>query len=478
MRLILFVLAIPVVVPLHATSQAKLINAFPNLTLSGPVDLQNAGDGLNRLFAVEQEGRIQVFKNSPSVTNSRLFLDLTDRVYYASGSELGLLGLAFHPSYASNGFFFVNYTATDPLRTVVARFQVTENPDSANRTSEYILLEIPQPYTNHNGGQLAFGPDGLLYVAVGDGGSGGDPHNNGQSLTTLLGKILRIDVNNPGTNLPYGIPSDNPFVGNGSGLREEIFAYGFRNPWRFSFDGENGTLWCADVGQSAREEIDIIEKGKNYGWRIMEGSLCYSAPSCDQTGLTLPVWDYGRDIGGSVVGGYVYRGQTVQQLMGRYIFGDFVSGIVASLAYDGTNAVVTFLDTLPPFSISSFGVDESGELYVCAFPGTILKFPSTVTSVISEMDVPASFVLNQNYPNPFNSSTHISFSLPSAGHVSLSVYTILGAHVVRLVEGPLNAGNHRVVWETAGLPTGVYFSRLTVQGNEGRVLSRPMLLLR
>ena len=262
------------------------IAAFPNLAFAKPVDLQNAGDGTNRLFIVEQEGTIRVIQNNPSTTLSRLFLDITDRVHYINGSELGLLGLAFHPGYESTGYFYACYTADVPLRSVISRFTVSADPDSARRESEEVLLEILQPYTNHNGGQIAFGPDGYLYIGLGDGGSSGDPENNGQTLSTLLGKILRIDVDSPAPELPYGIPADNPFAQNAFGYREEIFAYGFRNPWRFSFDPVTGRLWCGDVGQSSREEINIVEAGGNYGWNIMEGTACFpSATECSSTGL-------------------------------------------------------------------------------------------------------------------------------------------------------------------------------------------------
>lgn len=459
-------------------AQISLVEAFPNLRFDLPVDFQSPRDGSHRLFVVEQEGRIRVFENHPGVSETRLFLDLTDSVSYENGSELGLLGLAFHPGYASNGFFFINYTAANPLRSIIARFRVTTDPDSADLTSEVRLIEIPQPYTNHNGGQLAFGPDGMLYIALGDGGNAGDPLGNAQSTATLLGKILRIDVDAPDPGLAYGIPSDNPFANAQSG--REIFAYGLRNPWRFSFDPATGLLWCGDVGQGAREEINIIESGKNYGWNIMEGSICYNAASCDQTGLTPPVWDYGRTIGGAITGGYVYRGPSVGSLTGKYVFGDFVSGIVAALAYDGTIASVEYLDTLPRFSLSSFGLDEEGEVYACAFDGVIYRFTSPVTSVgRQEETIPQGFALRQNYPNPFNAVTHIRFSLPSSGHVSFSVFDMRGVRVARLFEGTLMGGSHALPWEPGNLSTGVYFGQLEFSA-VGHVFiqSRRMLLLR
>ncbi|MBI2619332.1 MAG: PQQ-dependent sugar dehydrogenase [Ignavibacteriales bacterium] len=461
--------------------QPRLTAAFPNLTFDKPVDLQNAGDGSNRLFVVEQPGVIKVFLNDSTVTSARIFLDLRDRVHYVSGSELGLLGLAFHPSYEDSGSFFVNYTATGPLRTVIARFTVSQNdPDSAVGASEEILLEINQPYTNHNGGQLTFGPDGYLYIALGDGGSGGDPLNNAQNLGSLLGKMLRIDVDNPTGGNAYGIPPDNPYAGGESGYREEIFAHGLRNPWRFSFDLPTGRLWCGDVGESAREEIDLIEKGKNYGWNIMEGTLCYPPTSvvCNTTGLMLPIWEYGRGVGGSITGGIVYRGALISELVGRYVFGDFVSGYLGALAFDGINPPsVTDLDALPQFRLTSFGVDENKELFLCLHDGTILRFQPTVVSSTQQKEGPPSlFHLEQNYPNPFNASTMISFQLSEISVVDLRIHDALGRVVATLVNNELPSGKHTVSWDAGTMPSGAYYCRIMVKTRPG-VSSRQMRML-
>lgn len=458
----------------------KPVAAFPNLTFVKPVDLQNAGDRTDRLFVVEQEGTIRVLPNNPSATSSELFLNITDSVHYVNGSELGLLGLAFHPDYESNGYFYVYYTADAPLRSVVSRFSVSTNPDSALRGSEQVLLEIPQPYTNHNGGQIAFGPDGYLYIGLGDGGSSGDPQNNAQTLSTLLGKILRIDVDSPGP-LPYGIPEDNPFVQNGLGYREEIYAYGFRNPWRFSFDPVTGQLWCGDVGQSFREEIDIVESGGNYGWKIMEGTACYpSTAGCSSNGLILPVWDYARTFGGSITGGHVYRGSAVPSLTGRYVFGDFSSGILAALEYDEVDPpAVVVLDTLPEYTLSSFGVDEAGELYLCLISGSILRFPSILVSVADQRTFLPSITLHPNYPNPFNSSTQLSFTIPSSGEVTLTVFDALGNEVGIPFDGTATPGFHSLTWDAGPLPSGVYFLELHVQSGSFIHRSvRKLLLLR
>lgn len=237
-----------------------------------------------------------------------------------------------------------------------------------------VLLEIDQPYSNHNGGDLAFGPDGYLYIATGDGGSGGDPLGNAQNLRSLLGKILRLDVDRSRHGLPYAIPEDNPFYGNTGGIREEIYAYGLRNPWRIAFDRETGELWAADVGQSAMEEIDIVEKGRNYGWNVMEGSLCFRTLRCDRDGLTLPVWEYAPEGGGaSVTGGYVYRGNEIPALRGQYVFADFIDGRIWTLRRDERGgAKVRLLDTRIG-GITSFGEDEAGELYAALYDGRVLR---------------------------------------------------------------------------------------------------------
>lgn len=350
----------------------NLVNAFPNLNFSRPLDLQSSLDGTNRIFVAEQGGVIKVFENNASVSDFSTFLDIGNRI--ASSGELGLLGLTFHPNFGTNGFFYITYTPSNDL-AVVSRFKVSDtNAALADVASEKVLLRIPQPLTNHNGGQLAFGLDGYLYIASGDGGGGGDPNGNAQNLTNLLGKILRIDVDQVDTGMEYGIPSDNPFTET-EGARSEIFAYGLRNPWRFSFDVQTGIIWAGDVGQGELEEIDVIENGGNYGWNILEGTSCFDTLDCNTDGTIAPVFEYNHDANDrSVTGGYVYRGSLAPSLEGFYIYGDFISGRIWALSTNlgGNLSNQLLLET--GLNISSFGTDSNNELFVCSFSGNIYRF--------------------------------------------------------------------------------------------------------
>ncbi|MDD9994337.1 MAG: PQQ-dependent sugar dehydrogenase, partial [Dehalococcoidia bacterium] len=290
---------------------------FPSLSFARMTYLTHAGDGSGTLFVTLQPGVVMFFQNDPDAASADTFLDIRHRVS-DKGNEEGLLGLAFDPKYAKNGHFYVYYSAADPRRSVLSRFSVPPGSTTADPASELVLLEIPQPFSNHNGGQVAFGPDGYLYVGLGDGGRAGDPFGNGQDRSTLLGSILRIDVGTVGERGGYGIPPDNPFRAAGDGSRPEIWAYGLRNPWRFSFDLETGDLWVADVGQNQYEEVDLIEPGGNYGWNVMEGNSCFSpSTGCSTEGLVRPVVQYGREDGCSITGGYVYRGSRLPALRGR-----------------------------------------------------------------------------------------------------------------------------------------------------------------
>ena len=367
LRALLASLALCAALPLSAAIELRPVLAG----LASPVFITHAGDGSNRLFVVEQQGTILVLQ--PGTATTSRFLDIQSKV--TAGGERGLLGLAFHPRYAANGRFFVYYTRDPDGAIVVAEYKVSANPDVA-QTAETVLLTIPHPtFANHNGGMLAFGPDHLLYIGVGDGGSANDPSNNAQDVDVLLGKILRIDVDrqDASTGTAYAIPADNPFV-NAAG-RDEIFAYGLRNPWRFSFDRVTGVQWAGDVGQVTREEVDMpIVRGGNYGWRVYEGFSCTgNDPTlCDAARYRLPILDY-EHTGGrcAITGGYVYRGNAAALPGGTYVYGDYCSGEI--FAWDGTRQ--TLLQRTP-LLISSFGEDENGEIYVVDLNGTVSRIAS------------------------------------------------------------------------------------------------------
>ena len=392
--------------------QIRLVEFARGLAL--PVDIQHAGDASNRLFVVEQRGRIRIIKNGALVPSP--FLDIVSRIRCANSGcgEQGLLGLAFPPGFATKKYFYVNYT--DLLGdTVIARYRVTDNPDLADPASETVILTIDQPFENHNGGGLAFGPDGYLYIGMGDGGSGGDPQNHAQNPNSLLGKMLRIDVENTG-GAPYRIPADNPFV-QSAGYRGEIWALGLRNPWRYSFDRQTGDLYIGDVGQSAWEEVSFqpasSRGGENYGWRRMEGAHCFNpASGCSQEGLTLPVVEYSQSGGDcSVTGGYVYRGARFPNLQGTYFYGDYCSGRIWGLQRDQSgwrNSLL--LDST--FNITAFGQDEAGNLFVTDHGGGRIYLVSGGPPVF-----PAAGLVNAAY---------------SGGVVPGSIATLFGLNVTNL----------------------------------------------
>jgi len=347
------------------------LDPFITTGLSSPVFLaQPLDDG--RIFVVEQGGRIRVARNGALQTTP--FLDISGRV--ASGGERGLLSVAFHPQYATNRFFYVYYTtqASGALAAgdiVIERFTTTSNPEVADPTTAKLIITTPHSQqSNHNGGLLAFGPDGMLYAGLGDGGGGGDPFQTGQNQNALLGSLLRLDISGD----PYTIPASNPFVGV-AGKRGEIWAKGLRNPWRYAFDAPTGLLYIADVGQGAREEVNVIpatQAGVNYGWSIMEGAICYNASTCNQTGLTLPIIDYTHAAGCSITGGYVYRGSAIPGIRGHYFYSDYCTGFLRSFRYENGVAVDVKDWGLTMSLVTSFGVDFGGELYVMS-GNSILK---------------------------------------------------------------------------------------------------------
>lgn len=356
---------------LPSPGTVNLVDAFPGLSFDRPTVLTHAGDGSGRVFIAERAGVVRVFDGTPDAISSTIVLDLSAKVL--TGSERGLLGLAFDPDYTSNGFVYLRYSTSTSTpgqnhRDVTSRFGLLAgDPNVLDPASETVLLEFDQPFGNHNGGAIGFGPDDLLYLSVGDGGSQHDPQQRAQNLGELFGKVLRI--------APDGsIPADNPFVGVGGGVREEIWAYGFRNPWRFSFDRDTGDLWLADVGQSSREEVNRVVRGGNYGWDIFEGSLTHENPGSVSFADTIgPIREYGHGQGLAVTGGAVYRGTSAPSLVGTYVYGDYATGTLWALVHDGQQEIenVTLAVADRP---ASFGEDEAGELYVLSFNGHLYRF--------------------------------------------------------------------------------------------------------
>jgi glucose/arabinose dehydrogenase len=366
--------------PVNDPPAVSLEAAFPNLTFTQPLlMLQPTGD-FSTWFVVERGGVIRAFDNDPAVAASRVFADLS-AIVDSGPSEGGLLGMAFHPDYGNNRRVYLSFTVTGaPL---ISRIEhVTSNDggltlDLATRT---LLLSVLQDFSNHNGGNLAFGPDGFLYAGFGDGGSAGDPNNRAQAPENLLGTIIRIDVDSAA---PYAIPPDNPFAGNplcstGFGLAAcpEIFAFGFRNPWRWSFDTVSGDLFAGDVGQGSFEEIDRVTTGNNYGWNIREGANCFNVNSCVTAGLIDPIHEYGRSDGASVIGGYVYRGSNIPTLVGQYVFADFITGRMWAIDSAAQNLVASELLIESGFNIASFGQSNAGELFVVNYGGTLHEIVS------------------------------------------------------------------------------------------------------
>ncbi|EDP69903.1 hypothetical protein FBALC1_10237 [Flavobacteriales bacterium ALC-1] len=427
-----------------------------------PVSIKNSGDG--RLFIAEQDGVIKIIGEDGTIQNGS-FLDINDRVIN-SGNERGLLGLAFHPNHETNGYFYVNYI-NNSGNTVISRFTLQwPNPSLANPNSELEILTYSQPFDNHNGGDMAFGPDGYLYISSGDGGSGGDPQNNSQNTSNLLGKILRIDINSTTATENYVIPPDNPFAGSTS-AREEIWAYGLRNPWKFSFDRMNGDIWIADVGQDDYEEINRAsgsDGGLNYGWRCYEGNAVFNSNNCPNSNtLTFPVSAYNHFTDGqfkcSITGGYRYRGTNYPNFEGRYFFADACSQEIGYLIYNDVND--TWSKTFQQFSGSlvAFGEDNIGELYVSTLGGDIYKL---VDNTLSQGDN----LLNSIsvYPNPTKNQFNISFGNfnTSLASFKIAIYDLHGK-IVKNVNR--NTDTIQKI-NTSDLSTGIYVLKVSIGNGE------------
>jgi glucose/arabinose dehydrogenase len=454
-----------------AHAQYVLEHAYPALSFPAPTDIRPAIDGTHRMFVLEKGGVIRVFDADPHTATSKVFLDISYKVRTAG--EAGLLGLAFDPKYYANGIFYIYYESKYPTHNILARMHVSADPDVADPNSEETLIDAPQfdpGNAYHCGGQLQFGNDGYLYIAMGDNKNSAAA----QDLADLQGSILRINVHvDPGpvgfgTPL-YQIPAGNPYAGNTSGYRPEIYAYGFRNPWRFNIDPHTNELWVCDVGEDTYEELDIVRRGDNCGWPLMEGPACYPPGVCDTTGkdLKLPLYSYTHTDGAAVVGGCRYWGTRLPELAGVFVFADYTSGIIWGLHYDGAGTPVRFdlaHDAPGMFTVGS-GFDD--DVLFGAVDGQIYRLARIATDVNGA--TPSRAHLAGNFPNPFNPSTTIRFVLDHTADVRLDVVSVSGARVREFAFANAGAGSHDVVWNgetdrNTRVASGVYYCRLIVDG--------------
>lgn len=439
-----------------------------NLSFPQPVEMVAGPTGAHRLYIISQAGIISSVADTLNNPRRDTVLDMRTRV--TSGGEQGLLGMAFHPDFGTNRKVYLHYTrrVNNVLTTHISQFTFFQAPSNKiDPASELVLLTAQQPFTNHNGGTITFGPDGFLYIALGDGGSAGDPQNLAQNRASLLGKVLRIDVNTTSPGLNYGIPATNPYAGNAQGFRQEIYAYGLRNPWKCAFDNATGKLWCADVGQNAREEISIIESGKNYGWRITEGNRCYNpANNCNTAGLEAPLFDYAQNAGDkSITGGFVYRGSLFPDWVGGYVYGDYVSGRVWLLKQDQSGTWInTQIGTVPASTLSSFGQDENGELYICnLLSGVVGRMTPRVTNLPGMQNQLSGMTLA---PNPAQDRVQLSIQAVKAGAATLTLVDMLGKEIgLNTTSYMLDAGaNSLQVQLPKNLKAGVYNVYLELNG--------------
>lgn len=449
-----------------ASAQYSLRPAFADLPfLYAPVEMQYPEDGTNRLFVVELKGRIIVFENSLTVNTSKVFLDISDKIPQGP-NELGILGLAFHPNFKKNGFFYVNYTADveGQLMSFISRFQANRpDHDTVDNSSEQVLLTVSQPSENHHGGHLAFGTDGYLYASFGDSDESGDTANNSQNLSVFLGKILRLDVDREEKGNHYAVPKDNPFADNLKEYKKEIYAYGFRNPWKFSFDHVTEKLWVGDVGQYSYEEIDTITKGGNYGWRMMEGFHRFTDLTADTTKLKLPIWEYFHNVGFAIVGGYVYRSNSLPELGGKYIYGDYASARIWALHCNGdivTNQLLIDNDN-SGIAISSLAEDQGKNIYILSISnGKIYKL--TTTLAVENIHQKEDFKLrvDRTLLETLHPYTDIHITLPESEYIVSTVADIAGREIRRDLDRKMEAGTYSYRFNASSLNDGIYFLRL------------------
>lgn len=476
-----FLLFLTASAPASAQVGLQFEEQYPHVEFDRPLDMDVDANG--RAYISTQAGKILTLPNDPSSEEKSLFLDLTDRVAYSEkNQEAGYMNTVLHPDFSQNGLFYVFYLSTgttsegvDTTHTVLARYRRSPtDPTSVEVDSRQLVLEIPKPTLGHNGGGLAFGPDGYLYVSVGDGSRGGDAYEQAQDRTTFLGTVLRIDVDGSTGNSNYAIPPSNPYVGNDQGFREEIFAYGFRNPWRMTIDPKTGDVWLGDVGEHGWEEINVVEKGENYGWPIKEGPNCFEAETCSESELTDPIhaYRYGSSYGRCVTGGYVYRGSDIPSLQGKYVFGDWATERMWVLTYEeGEDTTVTEVSI--PNEISkhypSFAVDDEGELYFLSlFHKIIYKFrpgrtaiPPTDPDTTKAVD--ASFEISG--PNPAVTGTSVTFRVSEVGPVKIALYDLLGREVAALFDRTVPAGTQRSIRvPVRELAAGMYLIRMRFPG--------------
>lgn len=453
----------------QAKAQYSLVPAFPNLSFRAPIELMQLPDTSGKFLVVSQVGQIFTFENTPTVSRRDTLLNISSRVFYSG--EAGLIGIAFHPNFTLNRHLFVHYNRRQgtQLQTIISSFFCAYDARGVLRadvSTENIVLTINQPYNNHNGGKMEFGNDGYLYISLGDGGSGNDPQNYALNMTSLLGKILRINVD-PGQGTPYTIPPDNPFVNAGASVRPEIYAYGLRNVWKFCIDRPTGKIWAGDVGQNQIEEIDLIYSGANYGWRTYEGRRCNIGP-CNPAGVTMPIFQYTQAQNDkSITGGVVYRGSSLPPIFGHYLYGDYVSGRLWALdATDTANPVNTLLMSAQG-AISAFGTDSSGEVYVARYSansGSILKLVNPSISGIEKQSIATMEV----YPNPTDDEATLNYELRSTGPLKIELYSTKGDRIKEFEAGTqAKAGRHKTKISLKGLASGKYLIQITL-GREMR----------
>ena len=463
----IYLLVMSTLIPLNICAQLDVAIESFGTGFNSPVSMKNAGD--SRLFIVEQLGYIQIL-NADGTKNETPFLDIeslvTDNI-----DERGFLGLAFHPNYVSNGYFFVNYINPSD-ETVISRFTVSDSPDIADDTTEQILLTFTQPLPNHNGGDMHFGADGYLYISSGDGGGFGDPNDNSQDLGNLFGTVLRIDIDNTSGGNNYAIPADNPFVSNGA-ASDEIWAYGLRNPWKFSFDSFNNNLWIADVGSQTIEEINMISSstsGTNFGWPCYEGSSEYDLTDCPAMNtLTFPIAQYTHNSSGnfkcSITGGYVHRGSINTDFNGYYFFADYCSNEIGTLDFDGGDFTINYSDQFGENNWTAFGEDINGELYISGVnSGVIYKI---IPGLLSTNEFDAKSV--KMYPNP--TKNIVNFELTNTTLASeIAVFDIHG----KLIKTYNEFSNNSIILSTENLSKGMYLIRIS--NNKGNNIYKKLVI--